>query len=225
MPIHARLFADYQLSQLKCLDIGCGYGNLLASCGPHSVGLDIQQPAVDACRAQGLTAHVINVEEGLPDFVCKGDFDCCILSHVLEHVPSPHRLLIDIHQVLKPGGIIVLAVPTINVLGSTFGAPYRALKNWRPFRRLQLDGYLYEQHINFFTPTSLELTLMRAGYDRMYTGLPNLWPLLNTVGRCFLPVVWYVGRRRDAFQYADTTYMALRPDGRIHYTSDRNASV
>src|ERR1044071_6701862 len=38
-------------------------------------------------------------------------FDHAIASHVIEHVPDPIRWLGDIHDVLRPGGILSLAIP------------------------------------------------------------------------------------------------------------------
>jgi SAM-dependent methyltransferase len=38
-------------------------------------------------------------------------FDYVVASHVIEHVPDPLRWLDDIHSVLRPGGIVALAVP------------------------------------------------------------------------------------------------------------------
>ena len=38
-------------------------------------------------------------------------FDYVVASHVIEHVPDPVRWLDDIHRVLRPGGIVALAVP------------------------------------------------------------------------------------------------------------------
>jgi 2-polyprenyl-3-methyl-5-hydroxy-6-metoxy-1,4-benzoquinol methylase len=33
------------------------------------------------------------------------------MFHVLEHLPNPSEVLDEMHQVLKPGGIILIALP------------------------------------------------------------------------------------------------------------------
>jgi SAM-dependent methyltransferase len=41
----------------------------------------------------------------------QGTFDCCIASHVIEHLPNPLRFFQSMQTILKPSGIISLAVP------------------------------------------------------------------------------------------------------------------
>jgi 2-polyprenyl-3-methyl-5-hydroxy-6-metoxy-1,4-benzoquinol methylase len=40
-----------------------------------------------------------------------GQFDLCVISHVLEHVRSPVEFLREIHRVLKPGGTLFISLP------------------------------------------------------------------------------------------------------------------
>jgi SAM-dependent methyltransferase len=49
----------------------------------------------------------LTCENGIP-----GDtFDCIICTHVLEMVTDPERFVAELHRILKPGGILLLAVP------------------------------------------------------------------------------------------------------------------
>lgn len=219
MPIYSRLFDQYSVGQKKCLDIGCGEGAILAHCGPGSLGVDIQQPVIDACIAKGLNARQANLADGIPDELCRNEYDVCILSHVIEHVPAPHALLIDVRKCLRPDGLLILAVPVLNLSDKVLGWAYRRFIRHRFVARLQLDGYLYCQHINFFTPRSLELTAERAGYRRQYLGMPNLASPIDVLALPFAPVVWYVGEKVDNWQYLDTTYMSLGDSGETQWSN------
>jgi SAM-dependent methyltransferase len=67
--------------------------------------------------------HGVKLENIEPvDFIWKGEplrevvnnglvYDWIIASHVIEHVPDPIRFLRDCQTILKPGGIISLAIP------------------------------------------------------------------------------------------------------------------
>src|SRR4051794_14857165 len=54
-----------------------------------------------------------------PDYVCDlaaipvadERFDHVVLTQVLEHVPEPARVLVELHRVLKPGGTLWLTAP------------------------------------------------------------------------------------------------------------------
>jgi SAM-dependent methyltransferase len=39
-------------------------------------------------------------------------FDCVICTQVLDCVPAPHKVTEEIHRVLKPGGVLLLSVPS-----------------------------------------------------------------------------------------------------------------
>ena len=57
-----------------------------------------------------------DVQRGLP--LRDGDADACYASHVLEHLTSAvaGQLLAECHRVLRPGGIIRLAVPDLETI-------------------------------------------------------------------------------------------------------------
>lgn len=57
-----------------------------------------------------------NVQRGLP--FRDGDADACYASHVLEHLTSSvaEQLLAECHRVLRPGGIIRLVVPDLEII-------------------------------------------------------------------------------------------------------------
>jgi len=51
-------------------------------------------------------AHDLNM---VPD----GSVDCVVSVSVLEHVRYPHKVVAEIHRILKPGGIVYLNIPFV----------------------------------------------------------------------------------------------------------------
>ncbi len=90
------------------LDVGCGsqpYRTQL-SCTRY-IGLDIDTPAT---RARGVAEAFY--DGGRFPFG-DGCFDAVLCSQVLEHVFTPDAFLGETHRVLRPGGVLVLAVPFV----------------------------------------------------------------------------------------------------------------
>jgi len=80
-----------------------------------------------------------------------GPFDCITLWHSLEHVRDPSAILRDCKKILKPGGVLLIAVPDAGGLEArTFGA-----------RWFHLD---VPRHLFHFTRKSLASVLRAAGF-------------------------------------------------------------
>lgn len=102
------------------LDVGCGSGrylDLMRALGwSRVVGVDIAASAVALARsALDVEAYAGELEDiGFPT----ASFDAVSLSHTLEHVPDPVRLLAEVRRVAKPGARIVIVVPNVGSLVS-----------------------------------------------------------------------------------------------------------
>jgi SAM-dependent methyltransferase len=72
--------------------------------------LDINPKLVEYCRALGLDARVMDVDE-LP--LEAASADSALLDNVLEHIAEPQPLLGEIHRVLRLGGVFVVGVPGV----------------------------------------------------------------------------------------------------------------
>jgi SAM-dependent methyltransferase len=96
------------LPQLRgeVLDVGCGrkpYRHLVAA--SRYVGVDIDSPVTRALGAADLFYDGSRLP--FPD----ASFDAVLCSQVLEHVFTPEAFLAEIHRVLRPGGVLLLATP------------------------------------------------------------------------------------------------------------------
>jgi len=109
----------------KVLDVGCGAGGNLKTL--HDQGWDpygIEISEVAAAHARELVTKNIHAGtlESAP-FVSKS-FDLVLMSHSLEHLPSPVDALRRIHRLLKDDGLLVVSVPNLSSLEFKLFGPW-----------------------------------------------------------------------------------------------------
>lgn len=136
--------------QGRLLDVGCGNGAFLARAaemGWQVDGLDPDPAAVAVCAGQNL--HV--VQGALRDAPAEwaGQFDVVTMSHSIEHVTDPGMELKRVFSLLRAGGVLWLACPNPDSLGSRvyaqawrgLHAPYHlVIPSARQLSRLLLDA-------------------------------------------------------------------------------------
>lgn len=133
------------------LDIGCGTGLFLREArerGWTVEGIELSRSAVAYARERfGLPVRQGALDEiALPDAA----FDVITMWHVLEHLPDPLAALRQAARALRPGGLLLLAVPNIGSLEARlFG------RRW-----YSLDA---PRHLYHFSPETLRALLERAG--------------------------------------------------------------
>lgn len=114
-----RMFRDQRARQIaslvppgRALDIGCGRGWTLATL--RDLGWQVQGVELNAAAARHAQEELgINVALGGfdPSDYPAESFDAIILWHVLEHLRSPGKTLAGVSRILRPGGVLALAVP------------------------------------------------------------------------------------------------------------------
>jgi 2-polyprenyl-3-methyl-5-hydroxy-6-metoxy-1,4-benzoquinol methylase len=102
------------LSSGTILDIGSGTGhflNTMKTAGWHTDGIEINESAREYALSK-FNIGTISPQniDGLP----KESFDCITLWHVLEHFYDPFRIMEDIAGLIKPDGVVVIALPNCN---------------------------------------------------------------------------------------------------------------
>lgn len=151
--------ASQYLSNTKnvnILDIGPGYKNYLSEFG-DSIERDVIEFDEDIIKFQLAETKVNNVfkvdlSEDQVSNQIKQRYDIILMIEVLEHVVNPVTILTEIKQLLKPGGILLLTVPT----RFSERIMFRINKNYN-------KNTLFP-HVNFFNKNGLEELLKFSGF-------------------------------------------------------------
>jgi SAM-dependent methyltransferase len=95
----------------RVLDLGCRDGSLTKAYadGNEIVGVDADREALAAATTLGIETRWADLDEplGFDD----ASFDVVVAGELLEHLRDPHRVVGDVHRVLRPGGKFVASVP------------------------------------------------------------------------------------------------------------------
>ena len=152
------------------LDIGAGIGQFLHHAQPlftQVSGTEVSESAVRIAKEKyGIDLYLGQVEDlDLP----LDSFDNITLFHVLEHVPDPMKLLSRCRELLRPQGVLVIAVPndvlawtsSIKKLGKKLRlAPFQ---KFSPVLGIARAGESREIHLSHFTPAVLRQLIENSG--------------------------------------------------------------
>jgi SAM-dependent methyltransferase len=143
----------------RLLDIGCGYGFFLkkmAQRGWQVEGIEVSPTGREYAEKElGLRIHAEPLEN---IFLSAGSFDVVTLFYVIEHVPNPKQLLLEVNRILKPGGLLLLrwphSTPVVKVMG--------------PFSK-KYDVFHTPYHLYDFNPKSMKQLLLQSGFQAIET--------------------------------------------------------
>lgn len=170
----------------RLIDVGTGLGDFLVEA--HSRGYDVtgvEYSPSSVARANARLGATV-VREGTLDGAAFPDqsFDVCVLSDVIEHTRDPLRVLLEAWRILKPGGVVFVATPSLDSWSAKL-----MRDRWMEFKA---------EHLFFFDSATLEAALVRAGFEsiRIKPGQKTLSPdyVLQHFERFPVPWLSPVGR-------------------------------
>jgi 2-polyprenyl-3-methyl-5-hydroxy-6-metoxy-1,4-benzoquinol methylase len=103
------------------LDIGCGTGAFLSACKKEHLNVVGVEPNKNArvlakSKLEILTSNSNNINNDYPKVyetinALEETFDIITMWHVLEHVPNLEDYINQLKKLLKPNGVLIIAVP------------------------------------------------------------------------------------------------------------------
>jgi len=146
--------------QVELLEIGCGHGEVLMEArrrGFRVSGIEVSGHAASMANDYlGQPAVHAGSLETAP--FAAGRFGAVLAADVIEHVPDPQTFLLEIRQLLSPGGVLLLVTPSLD--------------SWT--RRLMRSHWMeYKvEHLFYFSAAAIRLLLERCGFEEIRI-LPN----------------------------------------------------
>ena len=139
----------------RLLEVGCGTGDFLAeaeAAGYEVLGVEYAEAA---CATANERLKHGRVEQGelkaakLPD----SHFDVCVLNDVIEHVRDPIAFLREIQRVLRPGGALFIATPSLDSWSARFMK--ERWMEWKP------------EHLLYFNAQNIQTALLKTGFGQV----------------------------------------------------------
>ena len=166
-------------------DIGCANGGLLAALKNKNyynlTGLDPSPACVSHTHKEyGIRAIVGGLSTlNSVDGSLREQFDCIILSHVLEHVCDLQTAIKNLFLSIKNGGLLYIEVPDASRYSDYYIVPY-----------YYFDG----EHVNHFDEHSLQNLTSQNGFEQVFhakkeipvsekKGYPAVYGFYRKVGR------------------------------------------
>lgn len=156
----------------KVLELGCNTGYISQVLGQQFNcqvwGLEIDEQAAEQARSR--CQEVICGDLDLLDLTAayKGHkFDVVLCGDVIEHLRTPEKTLKQIHDLLAPGGRIIISIPNCTHASIRLAL----LSGHFPYRPM---GLLDDTHLRFFNRATLELLLDGCGFKVLSVGR-NRW--------------------------------------------------
>jgi len=191
----------------RILDVGCGTGAnlLMLSQYGDAEGVDVSEDALAFCRERGLDKVRLGAAEELP--YEDGTFDLVTALDVVEHLDDDLAGLREMRRVLRPGGRVLLFVPTFMFL---WGLQDDVSNHRRRYRLPELQrvleqaGFEIERttyaNITFFLPILAMRQLMRlTGIKADSENNINVSALNGVLGGVFGAEGWFLKRMNLPF--------------------------
>jgi ubiquinone/menaquinone biosynthesis C-methylase UbiE len=158
---------------LNLLDIGCHSGKFTYEISKKLVhtkitGIDISNDAIKyAIKTYKNISFVVSDAQDISFKNSSFDYVTCL--EVMEHVMSPKKVITEIKRVLKKSGMVIILVPSENILFKLI---------WYFWIRLGPGKVWNHTHISEFSGTKLDQLLIKNGFKIIRKKHFNLGMLL-----------------------------------------------
>ena len=163
-----KLINSFSSSGKTLLDVGCGTGDFLQVAKNNHweiFGIEPNQEARTIANIK--TDNAVFNAEKLSEFESKS-FDVITLWHVLEHLPNLEEKIIVFKKLLKPQGVLIIAVPNYKSYDATyykeFWAAYDVPRHLWHFNKVSIS--------KLFLKVSMQVTSIKPMYfDAFYVSI------------------------------------------------------
>jgi SAM-dependent methyltransferase len=151
----------FQVPRGTLLEVGAGFGTFAALAAASAffdrvVVIEPTPTMAAVCRARGVEVIEKRIEDAADEI---GNVSVSCAFEVIEHLFEPLRLVLGLHRLLAPGGLLVLSCPNGEGFDiATLGTHSPAID---------------PEHINLFNPDSLRCLVESAGFEVLIVHTPG----------------------------------------------------
>lgn len=151
----------------EVLDVGCWSGAAGVFLGKEreakidGVEPEPQMAALAADHYRDVCQSTI--ERALDELVAERHqaYDSLLFLDVLEHLVDPHKVLVASHELLRPGGTVLVSIPNV----AHWSLRLELLRGrWR----YRDNGLLDRTHLRFFTKLTVHELVREAGWETVW---------------------------------------------------------
>ena len=200
-----KLINTFETDSKNLLDIGCGTGDFLSVCnnaGWNVVGVEPNEKAQALAKAKIEGNGNSKVISELNQLSSK-NFDVITLWHVLEHVPNLEEYISTLKSILKPNGVLLVAVPNFR----SYDALYYK-KFWAAFDVPRHQWHFSKKSIGvLFSNQQMVITkILPMKFDSFYVSLLSE---KNKTGRTNFLKAFYIGFLSNVKAWKSKEYSSL----------------
>lgn len=108
---------------------------------------DLHESFINQAKLKSIDKVIFQIEDATKLSFEDDTFDRVIATHILEHVQSPHEVLLEWTRVLKPGGILTIVLPCDPGVAWRLGRYCCARKSFMA-QGIDYDYWMAREHIN-----------------------------------------------------------------------------
>ncbi len=175
------ILAMPEQGSIRLLDVGCGWGQLLgevlqrlpaerrAACRPMGIEISAELARLSQAALTPLGGRCLHAPalEGLEQ--CEAaSLHVIVMASFLEHEVQPLAVLRQCAEKLVPGGRVIVKVPNY--------------ASWnRSMRGARWCGFRWPDHVNYFTPDTLQAMSAKAGLRQVRMSWSDRFPLSDSL--------------------------------------------
>jgi 2-polyprenyl-3-methyl-5-hydroxy-6-metoxy-1,4-benzoquinol methylase len=153
---------DLVPSNSRVLELGCSTGyftdHLLKNCA-EVVAVDLDPVSVKACQARGITAFEFDLSSNYIDSLLTDQppFDAVVAMDVLEHLPDPQSLLVQLRKHMNSSSRLIVTGPNV----ANWHVRWQLLRGHWNYAE---GGVMDETHLRWFTRATWRKLLEDSGF-------------------------------------------------------------
>ena len=203
---HLKIF--YLIKQIfknktgKILEIGCGYGYLLKKFKTEGWEAYGVEPSPHASRIARLVNNISVTNGYIEDLKgMSNTFDVVILFDVIEHISNANKMIKNIENLLKPGGILIFGTGNCDSINAKLnGSTWAYYSTWEHVSFFNKKSSVHLLENNGFNLLKIKTTSHRGSFNKnMINFIKNI--LLYKPLNIFNPLISNIPYLRDKYKY------------------------